>query len=309
VRAERLEANPIITPEQDPGIGDNINGPSLIRVPDWVERPLGRYYLYFAHHEGDYIRLAYADRLEGPWSIHGPGTLHLEESTCVDHIASPDVHVDEERRQIRMYFHGYEYCDPDVRDPHRNPMDVARPWVQRSKLALSSDGLSFAARAEVLGPSYFRVFRHRDWHYALAMPGLLYRSKDGVSGFERGPALFGLNARHSAVLIRDETLHVFFSNAGDCPERILKATVDLRQAWTEWSASESVTVLEPEAEYEGGDLPLEPSQRGLASTPVRQLRDPAIFEEGAELFLLYSVAGERGLAIAQLLPAEGRSKR
>ena len=40
---------------------DNINGPTVIRVPPWVKRPLGRYYMYFAHHMGAFIRLAYAD--------------------------------------------------------------------------------------------------------------------------------------------------------------------------------------------------------------------------------------------------------
>jgi hypothetical protein len=43
-------------------MGDNINGPAAIRVPEWIENPLGNYYLYFAHHQGTYIRLAYADR-------------------------------------------------------------------------------------------------------------------------------------------------------------------------------------------------------------------------------------------------------
>src|SRR5262245_712640 len=58
-RILRLEHNPIITGSMlPPGDGDNINGPSLIRVPDWVEAPLGRYYLYFAHHRGTYIRMA-----------------------------------------------------------------------------------------------------------------------------------------------------------------------------------------------------------------------------------------------------------
>jgi hypothetical protein len=38
----RLTGNPIITPASDSSIGTNINGPSVIRVPDWVERPLGR---------------------------------------------------------------------------------------------------------------------------------------------------------------------------------------------------------------------------------------------------------------------------
>ena len=45
-RVERLPGNPIIRPEMLPGPdGENINGPSLIRVPSWVKNPLGRYYL------------------------------------------------------------------------------------------------------------------------------------------------------------------------------------------------------------------------------------------------------------------------
>ena len=63
VRVERLLDSPIITPSLHPSIGENIQGPSLIRVPDWVENRLGTYYLYFADHKGRYIRLAYADDL------------------------------------------------------------------------------------------------------------------------------------------------------------------------------------------------------------------------------------------------------
>ena len=55
--------------------GANIEGPSLIRAPDWLPGRLGRYYLYFADHKGDYIRLAYANRLKGPWTVHAPGSL------------------------------------------------------------------------------------------------------------------------------------------------------------------------------------------------------------------------------------------
>ena len=55
-------------------MGSNINGPSLIRVPDWLPNPLGKYYLYFAHHKGEYIRLAYADDLSGPWTTYEAGT-------------------------------------------------------------------------------------------------------------------------------------------------------------------------------------------------------------------------------------------
>ena len=49
MRVERFVDNPIIDPHMDGRMGGNINGPSLIRVPDWLADPLGRYYLYFAH--------------------------------------------------------------------------------------------------------------------------------------------------------------------------------------------------------------------------------------------------------------------
>ena len=70
VRIERLVDAPIIRPEMDAAMGSNIAGPSLIRVPEWLPNPLGRYYLYFADHRGTYIRLAYADELTGPWTMH-----------------------------------------------------------------------------------------------------------------------------------------------------------------------------------------------------------------------------------------------
>ncbi len=45
MRVTRLIDAPIITPDLHPIIGDNIQGPSFIRVPDWVNSPLGEYYL------------------------------------------------------------------------------------------------------------------------------------------------------------------------------------------------------------------------------------------------------------------------
>jgi hypothetical protein len=33
---------------------------------------------------------------------------------------------------------------------------------------------------------------------------------------------------------------------------------------------------------------------------VNELRDPAVFEEGGRIYLLYSVAGERGIALAEV---------
>lgn len=302
MKITRVAPNPIISKELHPSLGDNINGPSLIRVPSWVDNPLGRYYLYFAHHRGEFIRLAYADAIEGPWSIHAPGVLNLEDSTCLDHVASPDVHVDESRREIRMYFHGVEFASSSETDGHEHQFGEAGRWIgnQRSKLATSTDGLRFSARAEPLGTSYFRAFSFDGWYYALGMPGVFYRSRDGIRDFEVGPICFSADFRHAALHLSGHTLHVFHSMVGDMPERIVHSTIDLRPHWLDWHPTPATTVLEPEMHYEGATLPLQPSVRGPVFEPVRELRDPAIFEDDGQLFLLYAIAGEQGIAIARL---------
>ena len=294
VRIERLLDGPIIRPDMDASMGSNITGPSLIQVPDWVEDPLGRYYLYFADHRGTYIRLAWADALEGPWTTHEPGVLDLADShfptTCPPcappgayvHIASPDVHVVDERREIVMYIHG--------RDAGR----------QVTRAAVSRDGLRFEARPEILGRPYFRAFPHDGHWYALAMPGVVYRSRDGLTGFEEGPTLFNPDMRHSALLRRGDSMLVFYTQRGDAPEHILLSRIDLGGDWRTWTETPAVEVLRPERDWEGAGLPVEPSRGGAIDVPVNQLRDPAIYEEDGRAYLLYTVAGERGIALAEV---------
>jgi len=303
IRVARLAGNPIIRPAMLPGSdGNNINGPSLIRVPPWITDRLGNYYLYFAHHEGKYIRLAYADTLAGPWKVHAPGVLAIESTPCDDignpevasykHVASPDVHVDDDTHEIRMYFHGPVHVS--------GPKDALLSYRQMSMVATSRDGVHFDVRTERLGNAYFRAFRWNGAWYALSMPGVVYRSDDGLSGFVAGPTLFPSDMRHSAVNADGATLQVYYSNAGDNPERILLSTVDLSRPWTTWRATVPRVVLEPEMEWEGTALPAKPSIRGIAPGAVRELRDPAIFVDAGRTYLLYSVAGESGIAIAEL---------
>jgi len=303
LRIERLLGNPIILSTMLPANdGENINRPSLIRVPTWITNPLGNYYLYFAHHVGTYIRLAYADALTGPWTVYQPGTLRLEHTACAvidnperaqsKHVASPDVHVDDSAREIRMYFHGPVYAS--------GPPTAKESYRQLSLVATSPDSLHFIARSERLGKFYFRVFEWDGAYYALAMPGVLYRSDDGLQGFVEGPRLFTADMRHSAVKVEGTTLLVFYSIVGDSPERIVLSTIDLTRPWMEWTATEPIVVLEPEMDWEGASLPLKPSVRGAARRPVRELRDPAVFVEAGRTYLLYSVAGESGIAIAEV---------
>lgn len=289
MRIRRFATNPIVRPHMDARMGDNINGPSLIRVPDWLPHPLGRYYLYFAHHDGRYVRLAYADDLAGPWRMHGPGVLPLAASRFAGHVASPDVHVDERERRIRMYFHGAELAS-----------GVAGS-NQYTRVALSADGLAFETLPELLGKPYFRAFTWGDLVYAIGMPGLVYRSRDGLGGFEHGPTLFSPRMRHSALALDDDVLSVFYTDVGDAPESILRSTIRLTQDWTAWRASEPEVVLRPETEWEGARCTVEPSRRGLVHGPVNQLRDPCVFREDGRTYLLYAVAGEHGIAIAEVM--------
>lgn len=299
VTVRRLLDEPIIQPHMDGRMGANINGPSLIRVPPWVPAPLGRLYLYFADHRGSYIRLAYADDLRGPWRMHEPGALDLEDSCFPEthpdprhyaHIASPDVHVVESERRIRMYFHGRHQGD-----------------TQLTRVAISKDGLAFDVLPELLGPSYFRVFRDPGagspggWWYALAMPGIFLRSKDGLTGFETGPSLGEPDMRHVALTVRNDVLHLLWTRVGDAPEQILHSTVDVSGDWHGWRLRGTRHILRPELAWEGADLPAAPSVRGAIGGPVNQLRDPCLFEDRDRLFLLYAAAGERGIGLAEVL--------
>lgn len=286
---QRCDASPIIHPALCDSIGNNINGPSLIAVPDWLPNPLGRYYLYFAHHNGKFIRLAYADHVTGPWSIYKPGVLPLTDSFFEGHIASPDVHVDHDRKKIRLYFHGSD-----------NETDSISP--QLTRVAESDDGLVFSTNEEVLATAYMRVFKWDGFHYALTMPGKLSRSVNGLTGFEQGHSIFETGVRHSAVRVVDKRLQIYYSRIGDCPESILYSEMDLTSDWGSWSAPPGVKVLEPEMEYEGAQAERIPSVIGIAKEPVWQLRDPAVFTDKNESWLLYSVAGEQGIALARIIP-------
>ncbi|MCP3939366.1 MAG: hypothetical protein GY708_28795 [Actinomycetia bacterium] len=326
---ERIGDGPIIGPDLDQSIGDNIQGPSLIRVPEWVDGPLGRYYLYFADHKGRYIRLAYADDPAGPYTVHASGCLDLDNScfptedfeiddeqlgaitrlyvealgpgaqrldiasdVTAAHIASPDVHIDDHNRRIVMYFHGLE--------------SVA---TQISRCAVSTDGLDFTALSETVPNTYLRVFRHKMQSYGVAMPGIIYRLASsptapfpGLAGAQRVGSTFEPNMRHCAVKVVGDTLYVLWTRVGDTPESILLSTIDLTGPPAEWNATDGVVVLEPEHPYEGADRPIVASVRSVAHGRVNELRDPCWFvdPDSGDEFVLYAVAGESGIAIARI---------
>lgn len=321
VKAVRLSQNPLITKESSASLGDNINNPTVIRVPAWVERPLGRYYMYFSHHMGAHIRLAYADNITGPWTIHDPGVLNVRDSAFYrpqpdppenlenfyTHVASPEVFIDQERRRIVMWFHGWWTNGTmwPIGEPEARAWAQQRGYGQHTQGAESRDGLRFESRPEITRASYLRVFPHDGALYAMARLGRLLRAPNTQTAFEAGPNPFrdGSNAervRHVAVLKRGNHLYTFFTAIGDAPERIMVSTIELTGDWTTWKVSSASEILRPDAAYECPTLRIMPSVAGDVKEPVHQLRDPAVFEENGRTFLFYSFCGEQGIAGAEL---------
>ena len=239
--ATRLLDKPIIYPTIHPKLiteaeaygYTNINGPSLIKVPEWVENKLGKYYLYFPHHKGAYIRMAYADTLTGPWTMYAEDIMPLANARLATE-ATPALGL----MEVKKHLHWTEalamievgatakkawearskqklkssppttphvaspeiFIDEKAKKIRLYYHGVKKGNLQMSKVALSNDGLNFQPEPEILGLPYMRIFQHQEQFYSFAMPGFFYRSKDGLSGFKvRNRWLFDTNIRHSAL--------------------------------------------------------------------------------------------------------------
>lgn len=282
----------------NPSLGDNINGPSLVRRPDWAPGP-GCWLLYFAHHKGQHIRLAFADRPEGPWTVHPPGVLPLTETPLAHtrpdtpqpawaheagqdglypHLASPDVWIED--GQFRMLFHG-----------------LAEDGEQVSYLAISPDGLAWTVEGGPIAETYLRRFTYRDETYAMARLGTLMRH--GPGGWQLGPSPLGGAPRHVAVLVRGDHLHVVFSRIGDAPERLIHTVLDMSRPWPDWRPGPETELLRPTLPWEGANEPNRPSVAGAVDF-ANELRDPDLTEDGEDIWLVYSGGGEAALGLARL---------
>ena len=156
----RMPGSPAILPKMMPSSdGDNINFPSIIAVPPWLraQGAPGAYYMYFSSHKGSYIRLAYADSVEGPWTVHTNGTdLTLYGVAAVNndpakgHTASPDVWVDPAAHQVCMYNHfrqlglghqaGYSYSEAGLHWSLTPGAVHPRPYLRRFVLPMVGSG-------------------------------------------------------------------------------------------------------------------------------------------------------------------------
>jgi len=332
-------AQPIITEAMFQALGDfdsgeNINGPSMIRIPDWIAAedradPTAVYYLYFAHHGGSYIRMAWAADIEGPWNLYDVGTgvaigdrgvLDLGGSTISigngivipnNHLASPCAVVDDINQRIIMYFHS----GSTVRV---NGIDISG---QKTFVATSPYGLEFYGGIEpvILGNSYFQVFEYNGNLYAFDNSGDMYMALDIDDPWTTPPGFnfendlwtllsndptAGLSIRHTGVLIVGDELQVFYSSRGDEPERIKMSTIDLTVGHDNWNATNpGEEIIQAELDWEGGNITPAPSESGAAPENVNQLRDPYIFRDSdGEIYLIHTARGEDSLALVLLQP-------
>ena len=253
-------------------------------MPDWVAAPIWKYYLYFADHKGSYIRLAYADDLKGPWVMHPPWSLQLADSLfprraagCLSGSRGGDqgtaVGVEWTRDDATRHLDGVGHAPHRIPDVHVDTVDetIVMPFHgldglgrQVTRVATSPNGIHFTAQPDIFSRSYLRAFTNHSHTYALVMPGQVYRFTDGQYPLEEGPLLFNKDIRHSALLKKGDSLHVFWSQVGDVPERILMSTIDRSVDWREWRETESIDVLCLERPWKGAGAPLEPSVRSVA---------------------------------------------
>jgi hypothetical protein len=262
---------------------DNINGPCLIKVPEFIINPLGKYYLYFAHHKGKYIRMAYSDNILGPYKLYEPGTLHLSDISGYDHIASPDVIIDYMNSEIIMYYH-CKYNNGKT--------------PQSTFHAISKDGLNFfnpINNINILHP-YFRYFKFKEQEYGIAMYGLSSSilMKKNNNTWEVISKLLP-KSRHTHVIVLKERIFILYSIVGDNPEHIMFCELIIHDDKIE--IINNMSLIFPQYSYEHMNIKSEPSQYGAEYKEVNQLRDPYIIEEDNILYIMYTVGGEQGIAL------------
>ncbi|MDE0114651.1 MAG: hypothetical protein OXN84_20505 [Albidovulum sp.] len=302
---KRLGDEPIVQSGLAQAIGAKINGPSAIRVPDWIEAPLGRYYLKLADRQGDRIRLAYSLEIPVPTHVHEPGLLRLEASGIPTqfsefnlperfrnsvvsgglrpHNDSPVVHVDRARQPIVIHCRCLE-----------------RDCTQIIQCAVSKNGFDFLDPQPNGADYYARVFEWQGVGYASELAAWLYRLRDSGLSFPGRTRLGDPSTRHVAFFPYEDLPFQILSRFGDAPERLLISRIFATVDWRDWSLSDPLEFLRAEMPREGAGKPILPSRACPADGLVSQLRDPFVLIEDYCLWLFYACASESSLGLARL---------
>ena len=320
--------------------GKNINGPSVVKLPKWLPEEKrvdkrAKYYLYFAHHHGKYIRMAWSEKITGPYHLVGDSPLYgkhanaalaldkippvLGEVSTGNHVASPVVIVDDERHEFKLYYHAPAQ--------YKNK---GRRINQVTFFATSPDGLQFHKNIApvYLGIFYFSPFKVNNRWYAFTNRGELCEAPEGGEiavpkdfnakkplwknwgrFFEKTIADYCkrndikevIGVRHLSQVQKGNVLHVFFSSREDTPERLYHVCVDVSdEDCRNWKVGPVELVMSAEETWEGGQLTPKKSVDGYSPKPVNEIRDTFVYTENGRYYLFYCAGGERGIGVASL---------
>ena len=207
-RAVRFPQNPIVTPASSPSIGDNINGPSLIRVPAWVERPLGRYYLYFSSPGNTSAcmptscqdRGRFTSRARSDSRRRRAASITSRRRTCMSTMpgvrsSCTSLSVRRQHRQQRPR-------------RHQRTEDVSGDFGRWSSLPVGAQPLGPRISACSTGA---RLLRHRARRHRPALAGTCGRHLSRTDSDRRDS---GRLLRHAAVDVHGDVLRVYYSRIG-----------------------------------------------------------------------------------------------
>lgn len=247
---------------------DNINGPTVFKRPAFFQEG-PKWIMYFAHHIGNGIRIAESENLIYGWKVRDETILDLKKIPGNGHIASPEIEVLSDR--LNLYYH-CNYNDD-----------------QYTFKASTYDGKNWEYDREIQGYFYFRIIEK---DYAISK----YKNNGGI-WYKRQNGKFVPNGfilpkmRHCCYF----NGKLYWSEIGDMPECIYRADLSL----SNFVIKNIEKVITPTEYYEiKGNLA--PSNSGSA-TNVTEVRDPFVIENESQTYIFYTVCGEEGIAIAEIL--------
>lgn len=128
----------------------------------------------------------------------------------------------------------------------------------------------------------------------------IYRSEKVESEFTLvKEIIIEFEIRHLSVNLKGDVIEVFYSGLYQTPERIMKFDILVDEFPKNWAVSNSQCVRAPTENWEGSQFKLIPSKKSYGNKR-NQLRDPFLFNDSGKNYLFYSVAGESGIAVAEL---------
>lgn len=247
---------------------NNINGPTVFKRPAFFPKG-SKWIMYFAHHVGNGIRTAESDDLAYGWKVKNKTILDLKKIPGSGHIASPEIEVFSDR--LNVYYH----CD------YKNN--------QHTFKATTYDGKNWEYDKDIQGYFYFRIIEK---DYAISK----YKNNGGVWYKKKNDKFI----QHGNILPRMRHCcyfsgKLYWSEIGDTPECIYRADLDL----SNFKIYNKEIVITPTEEYEiKGSL--KPSERGAAIN-VTEVRDPFVIQDELKTFIFYTICGEEGIAVAEIL--------